>query len=49
METVLNSDLHLDGIVGIGRYAKGMNPDVFLLDDVGHSTGNSNSDEISEP
>ncbi len=48
VQTVFNADLHLDGIVAVGRHTVRVHPDVAFLVHVGHSTGYRDPNEISE-
>ena len=47
MQTVLDTNLHLDRVVAIGGHAVGMHPEVFLLGYVCYATGDGHTDKIS--
>ena len=47
MQAVLDTDLHLDGVVAIWGHSERVYPDIFLLRDVRYTTRYCNSYEVS--
>ena len=47
VETIFDTDLHLNGVVAVWWHAEGMHPDIFLFVDIRHTTRNGHSDEVS--
>jgi hypothetical protein len=48
VQAVFDSHVHLDGAVGFRRYPVGVDPNVLLPDDIGHSSRHCDPDEISQ-
>lgn len=48
MQTVLDTDVHLNGAVDLGRDAVAVDPDVLLADDVGHAARDGDPDEVAQ-
>lgn len=46
MQTILNPDLHLYRHIRIGRHPITMNPNLPLLDDIAHPTGNRHAQKV---
>lgn len=48
MQTILDTDIHLNRAVVLWRHAIGINPEILFAHDVGHPARNSDADEIPE-
>lgn len=46
VQTIFDANLHLDGVVAVGRHAERMYPDIPLLRYVRHSPRNRDTDEV---
>jgi hypothetical protein len=47
MQTVFNTDFHLDGVVAVWGHTVGVHPDVFLFGYVRYAPGDGHADKIS--
>ena len=48
VQTVFNPDIHLDRAVVLRRHTIGIDPEILLAHDVGHSSGDRHADEIPQ-
>lgn len=48
MQAVLDTDIHLDRAVGLGRHTVRIDPNLLLADHVRHAPGNRNSDKVPQ-
>ena len=48
MQAILDTDIHLDGVIRLRGHAIRVNPEILLADHVSHSPGNRYTNEISQ-
>lgn len=48
MQTILNSNIHLDRTIGLGRHSIRVDPEILLTDDISHSPRDRYTDKVSQ-